>query len=170
MAFPASSDYDTFFSRYIDQVKEDDLRTAFATQLPSIMEVLASINEQQSLYTYAAGKWTMREMLQHIIDAERIFAYRALCIARKEKSGLPAFDENEYAANSNSNQRHWKSLCNEFMNTRLSSQDMFASFTEEMLNTQGIANNRSITVLSLGYIIVGHVYHHISVLKEKYLK
>ena len=169
MARPAITDYDEFFSGYITEVSEEDVPAAFANQLLVIHAVLSSINEQQSLNSYAPGKWTIREMLQHMIDAERIFAYRALCIARQEKASLPSFDENEYAANSDANKRHWKSLVNEFMNTRLSTQDLFETFTESMLQQKGIANKREITVLSLGYIIVGHVYHHIKVLKDKYL-
>ena len=169
MARPLSTDYPEFFARYISLVPEEDITMALANQLPVIITLLDSISEKDSMYAYSPGKWTMKEMLQHIIDAERIFAYRALCIARKEKASLPSFDENEYAGNSCANDRSWKSLCNEFLNCRKSLQDLFESFNAGMLEERGASNNRGITVLSLGFISVGHLYSHINVIKDKYL-
>ncbi len=170
MSRPNNSDFPDYFAGYISKVTEEDLLNAFINQLPVVRELLSSVTEQQSKFAYAPGKWTIKEMMQHIIDAERIFAYRAVCIARKEQASLPSFDENEYANNADANRRTWLSLCNEFMNARRSTQDLFESFTDDMLQQKGSANNREITVLSLGFIAVGHLYHHMNVLKERYFE
>src|SRR4051812_3235390 len=169
MSKPATSDYPEYFGQYINQVEEDDLGTAFRNQFPKIENFLRSVDEEKAGYAYAPGKWTLKELLQHIIDTERIFNYRSLCFARKEAASLPPFDENIYADNSNANARSWKSLSNEFINVRRSTEDLFKSFTEEMLQQVGTASNKSISVLSLGFITVGHITHHIKVINEKYL-
>ena len=169
MPKPTTADYPEYFGRYISQVDEEDLGEAFKNQFPKIENFLRSIDEEKAGYAYAPGKWTLKELLQHIIDAERIFDYRALCFARNETISLPSFDENLYAENSNANARNWKSLSNEFINVRRSTEDLFKSFSDTMLQQKGIANNNRISVLSLGFITVGHVYHHIKVVKERYL-
>ena len=151
----------------------------FALYIPVIFELLESasskieeflntINDEKSTFAYASGKWTIKELVQHLIDAERIFDYRALCIARKETTSLPSFDENLYADNSKANSRRWKDIGNEFIHLRHSTKDLFESFSEEMLNEKGISNNKTVSVLSLGFIIVGHVTHHIKIVEEKY--
>src|SRR5437773_2272134 len=114
MSKPNPADYPEYFGNYINQVAEDDLKQAFTNQLPAVKKFLESVNEEKSMYSYAPGKWTLKEMWQHIIDAERIFVYRALCIARKETASLPSFDENSYAENSGANERSWRSLREEF--------------------------------------------------------
>src|SRR3984885_15559899 len=115
MPKPAATDYPEFFNRYIAQVQEDDLTEAFINQSIALPQFLRSISEQTSMHTYAEGKWTIKEMLQHITDAERIFSYRALCIARKEESSLLSFDENAYAENSYANAREWQDIVDEFI-------------------------------------------------------
>jgi hypothetical protein len=107
--------------------------------------------------------------MQHLIDSERIFIYRALCFARKEKISLPGFEEDEYAANSAANKRSWKSLVEEFSAVRKSTELLFSSFSEEALASTGSANNNLISVESIGFIILGHFYHHKKVLEERYL-
>jgi hypothetical protein len=169
MSKPLTTDYPEYFGRYINQVPEVDLEQAFYNQRKIVPAFLSSITEDKSLHTYAEGKWTLREMLQHIIDTERIFNYRALCISRKESVSLPSFDENFYATNSNANRRNWQSLIDEFFHVRISTEDLYKSFTEEMLEQKGIANNKSINVASIGFISIGHVYHHKQVIEERYL-
>lgn len=170
MPKPNITDYPEYFGRYINQVSEENLKDAFKNQLPKIEEFLQSISEEKSLYAYAPGKWTLKELWQHSIDTERVFQYRAMCIARKETAALPSFDENLYAQNSNANARSWKSISEELLNVRKSTEDLFNSFSEEMLLLKSSAGDRSVSVISLGFIIVGHVYHHINVVREKYLK
>jgi hypothetical protein len=169
MPKPIAADYPEYFGKYIGQVSEEDLYDAFKIQFPKIEIFLHRIDEEKAKFAYAPGKWTLKELLQHIIDAERIFDYRALCFARKEAINLPSFDENLYAENSSANERSWKSLSNEFINARISTQDLFKSFSEEMLQLKGSANNNRTSVLSIGYTLIGHVYHHIKVVQEKYL-
>ena len=115
------------------------------------------------------GKWSIKEILQHVIDAERVFAYRSLTFARKDNNTLPSFDEKDYAANSNGNNRAWHELVEEFKALRKSTELLFNSFTKENLNAIGKASDYTITVLALGYIIVGHVAHHINIIRERYL-
>jgi len=170
MPKPLPADYPEYFGKYINQVPEEELSEAFKNQFPKIESFLREIDEEKSKYSYAPGKWTLKELLQHLIDCERIFNYRALCFARKETVSLPSFDEDLYAENSNANNRSWKSLSNEFINVRRSTADLFNSFTDEMMQQAGIANNKSISVLSIGFIIIGHITHHIKVVQERYLQ
>ncbi len=169
MPKPSVADYPEYFGRYINQVQEENLADAFKNQFQKLDTFLRSINEAKANYAYAPGKWTLKELLQHMIDTERIFNYRALCFARKETFSLPPFDENLYAENSDANTRSWKRLSNELINVRRSTEDLFNSFTDEMLQYKGSANNNTTSVLSLGFIIIGHVTHHIKVVEEKYL-
>ncbi len=168
MPKPNGSDYPDFFKKYVDQVDEENLNQAFHNQQKKIAAFLQSVSEDKAGYAYAPGKWTLKELLQHVIDAERIFCYRALCFARKETVSLPSFDENLYAYNSNANVRTWQSLNMEILNVRRSTEDLFASFSDTVLQQKGISNNNTSSVLSLGFIMVGHVNHHIKVAEERY--
>lgn len=169
MPKPLIGSYPAAYENYIKVLPESSLENAFSSQQYLIDEFLPSISEEKSLYAYAPNKWTLREMLQHIIDTERIFTYRALCFARHESQSLPGFDENLYAEHSNANRRSWKQLMEEFQLVRKSSILMFDSFSEEMLDTIGKANNNSITVNAIGYITVGHLQHHVNIINERYL-
>lgn len=169
MPKPSPNTYPVYFKNYVDQVPDEDLLTGFHNQSAIFREFLGSITEEKSNYAYDTGKWTIKEVLQHIIDAERIFNYRALCFARKETTSLPGFDENTYADNSNANRRTWQELVDEFSAVRSSTEFLYRSFTEEALNTSGISNNNPATVLSFGFITLGHFYHHKKILQERYL-
>jgi hypothetical protein len=169
MARPELSRVFHYYHRYINQVKEDDLMTAFRNQSDSFARFLESIPADKRNYAYAEGKWTIQEVLQHIIDAERVFAYRALCIARQDKTPLPSFEENDYAANSKADKRKWDDLVEEFKTVRRSSEILFGSFDEQQLNSDGIASNNPVYVLGIGYVLIGHVEHHVNVMKERYL-
>jgi exoribonuclease II len=166
---PSPTTYPEYFQRYIKQVKEDDLKLAFKNQMPAAEIFFQSINEEFSKKKYAEGKWTIKEVLQHIIDAERVFSYRAMCFARKEQHILPSFDENGYALNSNANNRDWNELIEEFAATRKSTEYLFNSFTDEALNTVGKASDYTITVTAVGFVTVGHVNHHIRIIQERYI-
>ncbi|MBK8610809.1 MAG: DinB family protein [Chitinophagaceae bacterium] len=169
MAKPSPDTYPAFFKKYVDTVPEEDLPTAFANQLPVITALLNNITEEKSNYAYAPGKWTLKELLQHMIDTERLFNYRALCFARKETVSLPGFDEDAYAANSNANARNWNHMLEEFMAVRRSTELLFTSFSPAMLELSGTSNNNRATVISLGFITIGHVYHHKNIIQERYL-
>lgn len=159
-----------YFENYLRQVPETDVIDAFKNQQTLIDTYFGSVSEKDSTFAYAEGKWTLKEMLQHIIDTERIMAYRALCIARGEKASLPGFDENIYAANSFANNRTWKSLAEEMVAVRRSTLRMFESFEKSSLENIGTANGREITPELIGLVMVGHLYHHKNVIQERYLK
>ncbi len=157
-----------YFLRYTDLVKEDNVHDAFTSQEEILQLFYNKIDEEKSTFAYAEGKWTLKEMLQHIIDTERIFAYRALCIARNEQAILPGFDENGYATNSKANNRSWASLVEEMQILRMSTQMMFDSFTAEMLANIGQFSSSKDSTNTIGYIMVGHIYHHLKVAEERY--
>lgn len=161
--------YPGFFQRYVEQVPEQELQDAFNKQTPFISSFLSSVPKDKYLYAYDEGKWTIKEVLQHIIDTERIMSYRALCFARKEKIALPGFEEADYAANSNANNRTWQSLGNEYLTVRQSTHLLFNSFTDEMLASEGTANNTLISVECIGFTLLGHFYHHKKIVEERYL-
>lgn len=169
MPRPNFSRMPEYFQRYVNQVPENDLMEAMKKQTPVFIKFLENIPAPKWDYRYAEGKWTIKEALQHIIDTERIFSYRSLCIARKETASLPGFDENSYADNSKANQRDWNEMIEEFKAVRRSSEIMFGAFDDEQLDTSGTSNNNSIYVLALGFILVGHVNHHVTIFKERYL-
>lgn len=169
MPTPIEGTYPPYFATYITKVREENIADAFLKQQSIVDTFFDNITEEQSNKAYAPGKWTLKELLQHIIDAERIFVYRSLCIARKEKISLPGFDENEYAANSQANDRSWKSLVAELKAVRNSTKILFESFREDMLNQTGLSNNNAVNVNALGFIIVGHLVHHVGVIEERYL-
>jgi DinB superfamily len=158
-----------YFQVYIDQVEEKDLAAAFSRQSEIIKSFLPAISEEQSTHAYAPGKWTIKELLQHLIDAERVFTYRAMCFARNEQATLPGFDEDDYAAASNANARSWESLTAEFVAVRRSTLFLYDSFTPEMLANIGKASSNSYSVEALGFILLGHFNHHKKVIEERYL-
>ena len=169
MSRPDLSRVPGHFHLYINQVDETELMDGMKKQSSSFPQFLESIPAEKREYRYADGKWTVKEMLQHMVDAERIFSYRALCFARKDPTSLPSFDENAYADNSKADKRNWDDLLDEFKTVRRSTEIMFGSFDNEQLETSGMANNNSVYVLAIGFIIVGHVNHHLKVIKERYL-
>ncbi|HET9056034.1 MAG TPA: DinB family protein [Chitinophagaceae bacterium] len=169
MPRPQEHEFASYYARYISYVKEDDVLMAFASQAEIITPFLQSIPDDKWDYAYAEGKWTVKELVQHVIDTERIFSYRALRIARKDETPLPGFDENTYAPASLANRRNATELIEEFLAVRKSTELLFKSFTSSMLQQKGIASNQSITVNALGFITLGHFYHHKTVLEERYL-
>lgn len=169
MARPDLKNVPEWYHGYIRQVKGNDFLPEMKLQTPDVIRFLKSIPESKRNYRYAKGKWTIKELLQHMIDAERIFAYRALCFARKDSTSLPSFDENSYALNAKAAKRDWNEMVNEFQFIRRSNELMFASLDKEQLKTVGIANNNSFSVNSIGFIMVGHVAHHVSILRGRYL-
>ena len=159
----------SYFDRYTNLVSETDLTAAFNNRDKLLDDLLSKITEEKANYAYAEGKWTLKELLQHLIDCERIFCYRALALARKDPANLPGFEEDDYAAASMANRRTWASLTEEMKTLRTSTRQLFASFSDEMLEAKGKFNNNEGQVKKLGFIIVGHTLHHMKVVQEKYL-
>ena len=169
MARPDLNTVPAFYHKYVNQVQEENVNDAIQKNTESSIAFLNSIPEEKWEYRYAEGKWSIKEMVQHIIDTERIFSYRALCFARGEKQSLPGFEENGYADASRADRREIRSLIEEFETVRKSIEQLFASFDEEQLSGIGHANNNPVSVNGIGFIIPGHVQHHVNVLKERYL-
>lgn len=161
--------YPAFIEGYLSFVNADTVAEAIEKYSGSISDFFKNISPEKADYHYAEGKWNIKEMLQHIIDAERIFAYRALRIARHDKTPLPGFDEKDYAAAVNANERSWENLLEEFEAVRKSTDLLLQSFTQDQLKQSGTTNNQPNTVEALGFLVYGHILHHINVLKEKYL-
>ena len=158
----------TFYHNYINQVQQEDLDAAMEAHLSNIIPALNSIPEDKWSYRYAEGKWSIKELVQHVLDTERIFNYRALCFARKETISLPGFDENKYAAASHAERRNKKELIEELEAVQKATRLLFASFDEEQLESEGTANNKSISVAANGFIIAGHALHYLRILQERY--
>lgn len=132
-------------------------------------EVVFSIPEEKGTYRYAEGKWTIKELLNHMMDAERVFAYRALRFSRNDRTPLASFDENAYATEANAHGRAMHQLAREMQWLRETTIDLYASLTPQMLRREGTASNQKISVGNLGYVIAGHDLHHCNILRERYL-
>jgi uncharacterized damage-inducible protein DinB len=143
---------------------------ALQSSISKTIELLQTVDEEMGEYGYATGKWTVKELLCHMMDAERIFAYRALRFSRNDATPLSGFEENDYAPQANAHSRTLKQLVTEMKNLRATSIDLFASMTPEMLQRKGTANNKIISVVNIAYIIAGHETHHRNILIERYLK
>jgi DinB family protein len=166
---PLPEEYPVYFDSYIKKVKGDDLIESLAAIHRQTKDLLKNISEEKLNYRYASGKWTIKEIIGHIIDGERVFAYRALCFARNDKNPLPSFEENEWAVASNAQKRDFSDLMAELDTVRETTIQLFKGFDAEMISRKGIANKVEISVKALGYAIAGHELHHAKVIKERYL-
>lgn len=166
---PSPGDYSPYYENYIKLIDGDDILKILNEQSKKTQDILNSFSEHRGNFRYADGKWTVKEVVGHLLDTERVFAYRALCIARGEKKTLPGFDQNDYVSEGNFNRRELFDLNYEFRLLRESNLLLFRSFTPEMLKLKGFANESSISVLAILFIIAGHEKHHMNVLREKYM-
>lgn len=166
---PNPGDYAPYYENYIKLVGGEDILKILNEQNKKTQDILNSFSEHKGNYRYADGKWTVKEVVGHLLDTERVFAYRALCIVRGEKKSLPGFDQDDYVKMGNFNSRELFELNYDFRLLRESNLLLFRSFTPEMLNRRGFANEASVTVLAILFMIAGHEKHHINVLREKYL-
>ena len=166
---PADGDFPPFYANYINQIPAGtDPRQALRTQPEEIHAVFAGLTEAQAEQAYAPGKWTLKEMLLHQIDTERIFAYRALRFARADGQNLPGFEQDDYVVHSGANARPVASLLAEYDATRAATLALFDSFTEEQLSRRGTANGGPVTVRALLFILPGHERHHLNIIRERY--
>ena len=159
----------TYFDTYTNKVADIELAEALTQSLADLNQLdvatLRSLGDQ----VYAPGKWTVRDLIQHLSDCERVFAYRALRFARNDKTTLPGFDENTYAEHTGANTRPLEQVLEELKLVRKSTIALFDTFDEEALRRTGIMANSELPVLALGFTIVGHQIHHFGILKERYL-
>lgn len=161
--------YAPHFYPYIKLVENEDLKTVLQDQMQKTEDFFNSIPEEKYLFKYAPGKWSIKEVIQHIIDTERVFAYRALAFSRKDVHTLPSMDENSYAINSNADNRKFRDLTDEFLTVRKSSIFLFNSFSSQQLDELGKTSDYEMSTKAMGYTIAGHAAHHINILKERYL-
>ena len=166
---PLKTEYPEFYHTYVSKVADKDILVYLKEQLEELVNIFSAIEESKAETAYAEGKWTIKELLCHIIDAERIFAYRALCFARGDNNSLPGFEENDYAAHSQANKKELTNLIEEFYHVRKSSIALFSSFDKAASESIGTANGNKISVRAIIYSVAGHAEHHKNVLKERYL-
>lgn len=169
MPRPLPTEYAGYYDTYISKVPEEDLIPAFRKHTAAMLAFLKKVPVVRRTFAYAPDKWTVKQVLQHIIDAERVFAYRALNFARKDANELPSFDENEFADVARTEHRDWNDMVEEFQFVRNASDIFFRSLNEEELSRTGIASGKSVSVRALAYITLGHAIHHMEVVKERYL-
>lgn len=166
---PATGEYNPYFDRYISLVPDGDLLELLQQQGGQTVTLLRDINEEKSTFAYAPGKWTIREVIGHLTDAERVFAYRALSFARGDKAPLPSFEENQWAEVSNATHRPLEDHVDDFIAVRAATLALFRGFTPADFARAGTASGNPVTVRALAYITAGHERHHTQVLRERYL-
>ena len=169
MTRPLPTEAAPYYSRYIDLITSDEIVPAMESQMDETLQFLRGISEEQSRHSYGSGKWTIREVLNHVNDGERVFVYRAFWFARGYQDALPSFDQDQAVQSAHANNTSWADLVEEFRNVRLSTISFFKSLPEEAWSKTGVASDCLFTVRSLAYIIAGHVAHHRNVLAERYL-
>lgn len=162
-------EFNPYYSAYIDKIASNTILEVLKIGLDKSLALYLSIPEDKWNFSYAEGKWSIKEIVQHLLDSERVFAYRALCIARREGNELPGYDHDDYVSNSNANSRTKESLIEEYKTVRKSTILLFETFGDDTLLQIGIANGNPMSVRALGYVIAGHEQHHNSVIKERYL-
>lgn len=158
------------FKHYVENVSDLDVIDALRQASTSMLKLVRSIPEEKGLFRYAEGKWTIKEVLNHMLDVERVMAYRAMRFSRNDHTELHGFEENDYGPAANAHARTVQQLAGEIERLRMATIDLYESFTPEMLQREGFANKKRMSVLSIGYIIAGHEVHHLRLFEERYLK
>ena len=164
------NEYASYYGTYISQVSSEyTLLEELEISVHRLIKFVQNIPLDKFDFRYAEGKWTIKDIIQHLIDAERIFAYRALRFARNDKTALPGFDENEYVDATNANKRSIQDLLTELAVVRQATLSLYKSFSDEELLRIGIASENPMSVRALGFVIIGHQNHHQRVFEERYL-
>jgi len=169
MTRPQNTEAAEYYFTYIDRITSDDVVTAMKDQLGETVRFLEGISEEQSLSSYAPGKWTIRELWNHVNDGERLFLSRAFWFARGFQDPMPSFEQDIAVQFAKANRMSWASLVEEFKTVRAATLSFFENLPEEAWSQSGVASDNPVTVRAIAYIIAGHVTHHINVLNEKYL-
>ena len=169
MTRPQTTEAADYYFKYIDLITSDEIVPALQSQMGEMLQFLSGISEEQSLHSYAPGKWTIRELLNHVNDGERVFSARAFWFARGFTDALPSFEQDIAVQMAQANNTSWAELVDEFKNVRLATISFFKSLPEEGWERTGVASDNPVSVRALAYIMAGHVAHHMGVLREKYL-
>ncbi|MDQ5929965.1 MAG: hypothetical protein QG594_1747 [Bacteroidota bacterium] len=165
----STNEYSVFNATYIKAANDKTLLDGLKEGLPQLLNFIKNVPAEKLEYRYAEGKWTIKDIVLHMTDTERIFAYRALRISRGDKTPLPGFEENDYVPFAFANSRSIESLLAEYENARKATISFFESMNEEQLLFTGTASNTAISVRAIGFIIAGHQNHHLRVISERYL-
>ncbi|MEO8594416.1 MAG: DinB family protein [Candidatus Solibacter sp.] len=165
---PPTAEYASYFGRYVDLVPEGEIAGTLASQMERTLNTLRQVSDEDSLKRYAAGKWSIREVVGHMIDAERIFAYRLLRFARNDQTPLSGFEQDDYIPAAQFDRRSWADLLEEFDVVRRSTLLMLRGLHEEAWQRMGVSNNHAMSVRAAAYVIAGHERHHMNVLRDKY--
>jgi len=166
---PQAGEYDSYYQRYIDLATEDDVVAALDAQSHETATLLNALSEQQASHRYAPDKWSLKQLVGHVIDGERIFAYRALCIARGDTTPLPGFEQEPYVVNGGADDRSMSDLAGELASVRRANVLMLRAFSEEGWRRSGTASDSTVSTRALAFIMLGHERHHLRVLRERYL-
>jgi uncharacterized damage-inducible protein DinB len=166
---PGVSEYEPAYEKYVVKVPDGDLLALLESQGQETQDLLATIPEARALHRYAPGKWSIKEVVGHIMDAERVFSYRALRFARGDRTPLPGFDETVYAPAGKFDARSLPDLAAELSAVRHATIALFAGLDSETFARRGVANNHEISVRAIAYIIAGHERHHLGIMRERYL-
>ena len=166
---PDPSEYASFFSEYIAGVPEGDVLQVLAGQVDDFARLLAGVPESKGDFAYAPGKWTLKEMLGHVVDSERVFTYRALRFGRGDPAPLTGFDEKTWVPTSGAKDRTIADLLAEFAAVRAATMALFRHLPPEAATRRGVANNNEVTVRALAWIVAGHALHHERIARERYL-
>ena len=165
---PETSEYDAYYERYVSQVANEDIMAALENQPGELKTLFANVAEERGTFAYEEGKWTLKEVLSHLIDGERIFGYRVLRISRGDETPIEGFEQDGYIENSNANNRCFSELLDEFELQRRSNLLLIKNLSEDATRRVGNASGLPISARGLVYIMAGHVRHHQAILKEKY--
>jgi hypothetical protein len=165
---PAATDFPPNYQRYIDLVPEEDIAKALDEQGKKTAALLRTISGEKASFRYEPQKWSVKQVVGHFTDAERIFGYRALAIARGESKSLPGFDENTYAVAGEFDRRSIRDLAEDYEAVRRSTVALFRGLSDEAWQRGGVANETKVNVRALAYITLGHERHHLRVLRERY--
>jgi uncharacterized damage-inducible protein DinB len=167
---PQSGEYNPYYYEYIRRVPAGDVLAFMSTQIAESLALLRSLGEEQAMLRPAPGEWNIKEIIGHMCDTERIFAYRALRVGRGDQTALPGFDQDPYVANGNFSQRALADLCDEFAAIRQASLALFRNFTPEATIRMGVASENPVSVRALIYICAGHEHHHMESIRQVYLR
>lgn len=167
--YPSADEYVNCYASYVELTTRRNVIHQLNEQMHDVFTLINSIPGPKALIPYAPGKWTLKELVGHLIETERVFSYRALAISRGDQQPLPGMDQDAYIAGNNYNERTLANLANEFLAVRVSTVHLFSSMTSEMIAREGVASGFGVTVRALAFMIAGHTYHHIQQINEKYL-
>jgi hypothetical protein len=166
---PEASEYNEYYGKYISLVVDSDLIGTLETQIRETRDLFAGFPEERGAYAYAEGKWTLKEVISHLLDGERIFGYRLLRIARGDSTPLEGFEQDGYIENSHANERSFSDLLCEFAELRAANLRLMQSMDEADWQRMGTASGFPVSARALAFIMAGHVGHHLNIVKERYL-